>query len=113
MSSLRYTTPHGITVTRTTSKVSFARGLDSLLKKLDTSRGIYLSSGYEYPERYARWDVVSMAPPVELVGRDRSIEIRALNGRGAILNQLSRRFLEHDPAWESFQGDETVMSGEL
>ena len=31
-------------------------GLPGLLHKLDTQRGIYLSSGYEYPERYSRWD---------------------------------------------------------
>src|SRR6202020_2461178 len=48
-----YLTPGGISVARTISKVSYARGLAGLLRKLDTQRGIYLSSGYEYPERYS------------------------------------------------------------
>ena len=48
-----YLTPGGISVSRTISKVSYARGLAGLLHKLDTQRGIYLSSGYEYPERYS------------------------------------------------------------
>ena len=51
-----YPTPGGISVTRTISKVPYARGLHALLHKLDTQRGIYFSSGYEYPERYSRWD---------------------------------------------------------
>jgi len=50
-----YLTPGGISVARTMSKISYARGLSGLLRKLDTQRGIYLSSGYEYPERYSRW----------------------------------------------------------
>ena len=57
MSTLRYTTPHGITVTRTRSRMPYRRGLDRMLEELDRRRGIYLSSGYEYPERYSRWDI--------------------------------------------------------
>ncbi len=113
MSQLRYTTPHGITVTRTASKVSFSRGLDSLLKQLDSKRGIYLSSGYEYPERYARWDVASIAPPIEVVGRERSLEIRALNQRGRVLIKLLSRFLRDHPDWASFEQSEDRLTGEL
>jgi anthranilate synthase len=113
MSQLRYTTPHGITVTRTKSKIPYRRGLDSVLKQLDSKRGIYLSSGYEYPERYSRWDIASVAPPVEIVGRDRTIEIRALNERGRVLNQMFLRFLEQHPHWQSFQKSEDVLVGEL
>jgi len=57
-------------VARTISKVSYARGLSALLRKLDTQRGLYLSSGYEYPERYSRWDIAAVAPPLEIVASD-------------------------------------------
>ena len=57
-----YSTPSGIVVERTFSKIAFEKGLRGLLQKLDTQRGIYLSSGYEYPERYARWDIAAIAP---------------------------------------------------
>jgi anthranilate synthase len=113
MPQLRYTTPHGITVSRTESKVSYGRGLDALLKQLDTKRGIYLSSGYEYPERYSRWDVASMAPPVEIIGRERSLEIHALNQRGRVLIQLFQKFLESHPDWESFEAREDALRGQL
>jgi anthranilate synthase len=82
MPKLSYTTPHGIAVTRTTSKMPYARGLRDVLKQLDSKRGVYLSSGYEYPERYSRWDVASVAPPLEIVGHGRTLTLRALNERG-------------------------------
>ena len=73
MSPEIYTTPSGIAVERTHSKVPYQRGLDRLLRKLDTQRGIYLSSGYEFPGRYSRWDIAALAPPLEtLRARPRS-----------------------------------------
>jgi anthranilate synthase len=113
MPQLRYTTPHGITVARTDSRVSYGRGLDALLKQLDTKRGIYLSSGYEYPERYSRWDVASIAPPVEIIGRGRGLEIHALNQRGRVLIQLFQKFLASHPDWESFEIREDSLRGQL
>jgi len=49
MRSETYTTPSGIIVERSISRVPYHRGLRALLKRLDTQRGIYFSSGYEYP----------------------------------------------------------------
>jgi anthranilate synthase len=97
MPQLSYTTPNGITVTRTNSKVPYGRGLGHLLAQLDTKRGVYLSSGYEYPERYSRWDVASVAPPLEIVGRGRRLQLRALNKRGQALLCLLEPLLKHHP----------------
>ncbi len=95
MPQLRYTTPNGITVVRTSSTVPYAKGLSRLLHQLDSRRGIYLSSGYEYPERYSRWDIASIAPPLEILERDRTVEFHALNRRGTVLLQLLRPLFEH------------------
>src|SRR5581483_4447390 len=103
MPQLQYTTPHGIAVTRTTSKVPYARGLRHLLKQLDSTRGVYLSSGYEYPERYSRWDVASVSPPLEIVGRNRTIEFHALNSRGEVLISMLFDLLRDHPHWISFE----------
>ncbi len=100
MPKLRYTTPHGITVTRTGSKIAFGRGLKHVLKQLDVKRGIYLSSGYEYPERYSRWDVASVAPPLEIVGHERKVVLCALNKRGEVLLELLWPLLERHPHWQ-------------
>ncbi len=101
MPQLRYLTPHGITVTRTSSKVPFARGLKHILRQLDTKRGAYFSSGYEYPERYSRWDVATVAPPIEIVGRERGLTIHTLNERGKVLVKLLWPVLAQNSQWEA------------
>ena len=84
----RYSTPHQITLIRTVSRVNYRKGLKTLLRVLDTHRGIYLSSGYEYPGRYSRWDFASTRPPLEIVSFDRQVEFRPLNLRGEMLNRI-------------------------
>ena len=101
MPMLRYTTPHGVTVTRTSTKMRYSGGLAHILKQLDTKRGVYLSSGYEYPERYSRWDVASVAPPLEIIGRDRTLELHALNERGKVLLRLLSPLLDNSPQWNA------------
>jgi len=101
MREYRYTTPHGIQVTRSQSKTSFRKGLKHLLQDLDRHRGIYLSSGYEYPGRYSRWDIASTCPPLEIVAYDRQVEVRPLNERGRRLIQILYPVLATHPDWES------------
>jgi anthranilate synthase len=108
-----YITPGGISVARTISKVSYARGLTALLKKLDTQRGIYLSSGYEYPERYSRWDIAAVAPPLEIVAAGREIVCRPLNERGKTLNQILEPLLAGHPHWEKFSIEDGALKGTL
>ncbi len=109
MRSIQFTTPHGIAVTSSVSRVSYQRGLSGILRKLDRQRGIYLSSGYEYPGRYSRWDIASIAPPLEIVSAAHKVEFRALNERGRILNTMLRPVLENHPHWDSFE----VVDGNL
>src|SRR3954462_13489882 len=110
---LRYSTPGGIAVTRTVSKVSYKKGLKRLLKDLDSHRGVYLSSGYEFPGRYSRWDFASTRPPLEIIAIDRDVEFRALNVRGEMLNQMLRPILERHPHWDSFGCYGSALRGRL
>jgi anthranilate synthase len=113
MSVLQYQTQSGIRVTRTVSKVSYRRGLDGLLRKLDTQRGLYLSSGYEYPGRYSRWDFASVAPPLEIVGQERRMQFRPLNERGRQLLNVLEPLLAAHPHWESFAREGDALAGAL
>lgn len=113
MRDLRYSTPHGIAVTRTAAKVSFRKGLKNLLRQLDTRRGIYLSSGYEFPGRYSRWDIASVCPPLEIVAIDRKVEIRPLNLRGEMLSQMLYPVLASHPHWDSFRAHGSALHGQL
>jgi anthranilate synthase len=92
MREYRYQTPHGIKVTRTLSKANYRKGLDHLLRDLDRHRGLYLSSGYEYPGRYSRWDIASTCPPLEIISYDRKVEFRPLNLRGRRIVEMLNRY---------------------
>lgn len=113
MNRLQYVSPHGIRVSRTASKAPFHKGLKHLLRKLDTRRGIYLSSGYEYPERYSRWDIASICPPIEIVASEREMTIHPLNERGRLLCRILKPVLADHPHWESFGADEAGLHGLL
>jgi anthranilate synthase len=108
-----YTTPSGIVVERTTSKVPYSRGLSALLRKLDTQRGIYLSSGYEYPERYARWDIAAIAPPLEIIAAGRNVAFHPLNARGAAINRMLEPVLAGHPHWKEFRLEHGAIHGTL
>src|ERR1700675_2349930 len=113
MRELHYKTPGGIGVSRTQSRASFRKGLRHLLRDLDTYRGFYLSSGYEYPGRYSRREFASTRPPLEIVAFDRRIEFRPLNTRGEIINQILAPLLEPHPHWDAFGFQGPVLSGTL
>src|SRR4051794_4109927 len=113
MRELRYSTKSGIAVTRVSSKVSFKKGLKSLLRELDTHRGVYLSSGYEFPGRYSRWDMAAVQPPLEIIAVDRDVEFRALNLRGLMINEMLDPILSRHPHWESFGPQAGGLRGRL
>ena len=113
MREQRYTTPHGIVVTRVISKVSFRKGLAHLLRELDQHRGIYLSSGYEFPGRYSRWDIASTCPPLEVISYDRRVEIRPLNERGHKIAAMFQKVLADHPHWDEFGFEGEVLAGRL
>src|SRR5437588_12957750 len=96
-----YTTPSGILVDRTLSKAPYQKGLHALLERLDSQRGIYFSSGYEYPERHSRWDIAALAPSLEITSAERRVVLHALNERGKVLNRLLDPVLRPNPHWES------------
>ena len=113
MPKLKYTTASGITVTRSASTIPYKKGLKPLLHKLDRYRGIYLSSGYEYPERYSRWDIASICPPIEIVAAGRIVDFRPLNQRGEAVNRILQPLLERHPHWDEFEFRNGSLHGRL
>src|SRR5688572_20274449 len=80
-----YTTAGGIHVTRERRAIDAQAAIDELIEVLDTRRGVLLSSNYDYPGRYTRWDLGLQNPLLEITSRDRRVDVRALNDRGQIL----------------------------
>src|ERR1700709_1784082 len=102
MREVCYQTPHGISVSRITSRPPWRKGFGRFLRELDEYRGIYLSSGYEYPGRYSRWDIVSVRPPLELTSFKREVMFRPLNDRGVVINRMLATVLADHPHWDDF-----------
>jgi anthranilate synthase len=113
MPALQYQSGSGITVTRKTSKLPYAKGLTKWLRELDKKRGVYLSSGYEFPGRYSRWDFASVAPPLEIVAHGRDMEFRALNQRGQAILAMLAPVLRTHPHWDAFTEEPEVLRGLL
>ena len=56
-----------------------------LVDSLDSRRGVLLSSDFEYPGRYTRWDMGFIDPPVEISAVGRAARVCALSDRGRVL----------------------------
>ncbi|HHX81748.1 MAG TPA: anthranilate synthase component I [Pseudomonadaceae bacterium] len=88
MQTRQYQTRGGVTVYRASMGVDGEQARQELLRALDTTPGVLLSSACEYPGRYTRWDIGFCAPPLQLTARAREVEFKALNERGQVLLQL-------------------------
>ncbi len=89
-------TPSGINIKRNITTLCFNDNLNFLLERLNSEKGVFLSSGTEYPGRYSRWEIGFVNPPVELVAYNGKVEINALNKKGALINEMLLSALKSD-----------------
>jgi len=101
-----YETESGITILRTSRASDYETGTSDWIDRLDSELGAVLSSSYEYPGRYTRWDMALVNPPLVLEATDRNVEIRALNNRGRILIPAVADALKGLDVIETFQADD-------
>lgn len=78
----RFVTTGGVEIVRTREPADYGTAIDAMTDALDARVGAVLSSNYEYPGRYTRWDTGTIDPPVMISARKRQMRIAALNGRG-------------------------------
>ncbi len=81
----QFQTGGGITVSLAASTVDGNAEIEDLVDRLDEARGVLLSSSYEYPGRYTRWDMGFADPPLAITSRAQDIWVSALNERGTVL----------------------------
>ena len=105
-SSVRYTTRGGVQVRLDTEEVAAEPAIQSLAEALDTRRGALLSSSYEYPGRYTRWDLGFIDPPIVFSGAGSEAKVEALNERGALLLKPIAACLEAQPHLDEFRASE-------
>jgi len=109
----RFSTQGGITVYRNSEEISGTAAIESLIDQLDRRRGVLLSSNYDYPGRYTRWDLGFCNPPLELSCRGRELSVRALNARGELLLVPVRKAAEQSGILESLSASGTSFDAVL
>ncbi|MBO0820939.1 MAG: anthranilate synthase component I, partial [Nocardiopsaceae bacterium] len=92
MDTRTFSTPGGVTITRTAEPFDPAE-LERIAQRADRRRGGVMSSGMEYPGRYSRWHLAYTDPPVEITARGRVITATSLNERGKILLPAIRQVI--------------------
>jgi anthranilate synthase len=80
-----YRTRGGVDIYRASIGIDYADATAELLSTLDSHPGVLLSSSYEYPGRYTRWDIGFANPPLRISARGRRVTLDALNERGVVL----------------------------
>ena len=101
-----YVTRGGITVRRSEHIIRYHDAIEPLVDALDERRGVLLTSSFEYPGRYTRWDMGFVDPPIVLVAKGLTVEITALNSRGRVLLTGVMRGLEGVEGIESLALDD-------
>jgi anthranilate synthase len=74
-----------VRVHRVVEEIPVADATTPIIEALDERRGVLLTSSYEYPGRYTRWDIGFVDPPLCLESRGRHFRFSALNARGRVL----------------------------
>ncbi|HSC69418.1 MAG TPA: anthranilate synthase component I [Cellvibrio sp.] len=89
-----YETKSGVKVSRTSELVDYSSSVNELAEKLDDHLGCLLSSSYEYPNRYKRWDMGFVNPMVVISSLQNKMTIKALNKRGEVILHALAKALE-------------------
>ncbi|MEE8433207.1 MAG: chorismate-binding protein, partial [bacterium] len=87
--------------------------LDHIWGAIDTRKGALFVSNYEVPDRYARWDIGFVDPPVELVLKGRRFFLNALSGEGERLLTLMAIPLRGHPHLAGLNEERGCVSGEI
>ena len=103
-----FNTPGGVRVRTESAAEAYENARMILVDRLDRRRGVLLSSDFEYPGRYTRWDMGFVDPPLEISATGRSARVTALSARGRILaNALARRVA----GWDFIESHEAGEDG--
>lgn len=95
--TIEFKTQGGVTVQRESFSANYETAIDDTLDRVNTQRGAVLSSNYEYPGRYTRWDTAIVNPPFGIEAQGLDVKLIAYNKRGEIfLEPLLKLMSEHE-----------------
>ncbi|MCB1386229.1 MAG: anthranilate synthase [Nitratireductor sp.] len=106
---LHYVTHGGIAVRRHSVEADYATAISDMIDRVNNRRGAVLSSNYEYPGRYTRWDTAIVDPPLGVEANGRSVTVTAYNERGRVLlAKIGSILREHDHVASIETAGETI-----
>lgn len=108
-----YVTSGGVKVSRVVEPVPLEQVLIQPRGQLDQRRGGIFTSNYEFPDRYRRFDISFIDPPLMLEGFGRRFRITALNDRGYTLLAAITGALHGDPHIQSVEENESTLQGSV
>jgi len=111
METSGFSTYRGIPVEKIVTPLDASTALRRITDQIDNHKGALMVSNYEVPDRYSRWDIGFVNPPLELIARERSFSINALNKNGQRLLPLLQEVLEGHPHLESFTVTSNALQG--
>ena len=103
-----FMTAGGVGIARALTDLPYGDATADVLAALDQRRGVLLGSSYEYPGRYARYDLAFADPPLAIEARGRATRIAALNARGGVLLPALAAALAALPAVEGLDADQAA-----
>ena len=113
MESEKFTTAAGFSGVCRREELPHESALDPIWEAIDSHKGALFVSNYEVPDRYARWDIGFVDPPVELVLKGRRFFLNALSGEGERLLTLMAVPLRDHPHLAGLSEEKECVSGEI
>lgn len=78
----QFKTKGGVSIDLSEEMLTYRDAIEPIAQRLDTERGAVFASGFEFPGRYACWDLGFCNPPLVLICTGITIQVQALNARG-------------------------------
>lgn len=91
---MQINTDFNIKLNRKETKIDAEKGISFLIDHLEKNRGMFLSSGTEYPGRYSRWETGFYSPPIEVIAYFEKVIFKALNQKGIVLLNIFENILQ-------------------
>ncbi|MBI3699351.1 MAG: anthranilate synthase component I [Afipia sp.] len=107
-----YRTERGLDVSRSVETFTGGAALDKLIERLDSRRGVVLSSGTTVPGRYESFDLGFSDPPLKLESSGVNFTIEALNERGKVLVAFLAETLK-EPCAKIGKKSDTQLKGTI
>jgi anthranilate synthase len=108
-----FTTQGSVRIERRTITQPYDDAIEPLIEAINDRRGVLLSSSFDYPGRYTRWDLGFVDPPVMVTACERDVTVAALNPRGRVLLRAIGPVLADLDAVEALETQPDVLTARV